>query len=419
MKIAVIGSGGREHAVAWKFAQTEGWENVFTLPGNGGTPNSHDIDVSDFATLQTFCEKKEIELIFVGPEAPLAAGIVDFFIANSKIKIFGPDKHATQLESSKSFAKDFMRKHGVATASSKKFTSPADAMDHIMQHGSQVVIKYDGLAAGKGVYVCENRREVELALADLNEKYGNEFPFLVEEKLIGDEISMIGFTNGEFIQLLPTAQDHKQLLENDKGPNTGGMGAISPVPYVSKAVTDEIRTQIINPTIKGLKEEGFNFKGTLFFGIMVTEKGPKLLEYNVRLGDPETEILLPSLKTSLTDLVLQCLEGNLEKMALQFEEGYFVDIVIVSEGYPKSYHKGKPIKGLDKMDDNTLVFHAGTRKEDNQILTNGGRVLNVVTHAKTLEKAIEKAYQECAKIDFENHFYRKDIGQRTYTVLAK
>jgi phosphoribosylamine--glycine ligase len=414
MKIAVIGSGGREHALAWKFAQSEGWGNVFTLPGNGGIPNSHPMDISDFEAIRSFCEAKEIELIFVGPEDPLSNGIVNYFRENTDILIFGPDKRAAQLEGSKIFAKEFMHKHGVATADFKIFRSTAGALEYAASKNGNLVIKYDGLAAGKGVFVCDNMQEVEDALAELETQYGTDFSFLMEDKIIGDEISIIGFTDGKNIRLLLPSQDHKQLLDGDKGPNTGGMGAMCPVPFCDEALMSKIWEKAVTPTLNGLQTEGFDYKGVVYFGLMIGENGPELLEYNARLGDPETEVILPSLKTDLKDLVLACLDGTLEQLQLEFNEGYFVDIVQVSGGYPKAYKKGFPINGLDTVEEDILVFHAGTKLENGQIVTNGGRVFNVVAHASTLDEAIEKAYKACERISFEGHFYREDIGKRVY-----
>lgn len=417
MKIAVIGSGGREHAVAWKFAQSEGWDNVFTLPGNGGIPNSHHIDISDFDAIRAFCEAKEITLIFVGPEDPLSKGIVDYFRQNTPIKIFGPDKNAARLEGSKIFAKEFMQKHGVATADFKIFQSTSGALEYAASKNGNLVIKYDGLAAGKGVFVCDDMEAVKEALSELENHYGTDFSFLMEDKIIGDEISIIGFTDGKNIRLLLPSQDHKQLLDDDKGPNTGGMGAVCPVPFCDQILMNAIWEKAVYPTLSGLQAEGFDYKGIIYFGLMIGENGPELLEYNARLGDPETEVILPSLKTSLTDLVNACLDGTLEQFQLEFHEGYFVDVVLVSGGYPKDYQKGFPIKGLDTVAEDIMIFHAGTKLQDGQIVSNGGRVLNVVAQAPTLEEAIEKAYTACANISFEGHFFRKDIGKRTYKML--
>lgn len=413
MNIAVLGSGGREHALSWKFAQKWGWDQVFTLPGNGGIPNSHKVDVNDFEAVREFCETHAVELIFVGPEAPLAAGIVNYFRKNTEIKIFGPDKTAAQLEGSKIFAKEFMKKYAVVTADFKSFQSLEGAREYAESKAGNLVIKYDGLAAGKGVFVCDDMEEVDKALAELQEKYGAEFPFLMEDKIVGKEISIIGFTDGQDIRLLLPSQDHKQLLEGDVGPNTGGMGAFCPVPFYNEELKKAIQKNAITPTLNGLKAEGFDYKGVIYFGLMIGENGPKVLEYNVRLGDPETEVILPSLKTDLSELVLACLDGTVSDLELEFNEGYFVDVVMVSGGYPKSYKKGFPIYGLDQVDENTTIFHAGTISENGEIKTNGGRVLNVVTQAPSLEEAIQNTYKEVAKISFEGHFYRKDIGRRS------
>ncbi|MBK9461350.1 MAG: phosphoribosylamine--glycine ligase [Sphingobacteriales bacterium] len=411
MKVAVIGSGGREHAIAWKLAQTESWDNIFTLPGNGGIPNSHAIDTTNFAHIETFCRQKGIELIVVGPEIPLSAGIVDYF-RTTDILILGPTKQAALLEGSKIWAKQFMQKHKVTTAASQTFTNSSNAYHFIQSLNNQCVIKYDGLAAGKGVFVCYNTADVTDAFNELEAQYGKQFPFLVEELLLGDEISIIGITDGNTIQLLQPSQDHKQLLDNDLGPNTGGMGAFCPVPFCNDALMQQIKTHIVSPTLNGLQAEGLDYKGFIYFGLMITPTGPKALEYNARLGDPETEVILPSLKSDLLPLVLACLNGTLSQHKLQFHEGFFVDVVLTSGGYPKQYSKGYPISGLDTVGDEVLVFHAGTDLQNSQIVTNGGRVLNIVGQGSTLNNAIAKAYEGVAKISFKDAYYRKDIGQR-------
>lgn len=411
MKVAIIGSGGREHAIAWKIAQTEGWDNVFTLPGNGGIPNSHIVDTNNFGEVEVFCRQNNIQLIVVGPEIPLSAGIVDYF-RQTDILILGPTKQAALLEGSKIWAKQFMQKYGVATAASQTFKSVDSAVSFIQSLQNKCVIKYDGLAAGKGVFVCNTANDVEEAFNDLTTQYGNEFPFLVEELLLGDEISIIGITNGKAIRLLQPSQDHKQLLDNDLGPNTGGMGAFCPVPFCNDALMQQIEADIVTPTLNGLQAEGLDYKGFIYFGLMITDKGPKALEYNARLGDPETEVILPSLKSDLLPLILACLNNTLADHTLAFHEGFFVDVVLTSGGYPKQYKQGYPISGLDKVSPNTLVFHAGTAKQANQIVTKGGRVLNIVGHGKNLSEAIEKAYQGVAKVSFTDVYYRKDIGQR-------
>ena len=409
MNIAVIGSGGREHAIAWKLNQSELAEKVYVIPGNGGTKNNIPIDVNDFDEIKKFCKLEKIELIIVGPEDPLVNGIVDYF-SDTSIKVFGPDKAAAQLEGSKIFAKKFMKKYGVSTGDFDEFTKIDSASKFIVEKDGNCVIKYDGLAAGKGVYVCSAIKEAEDALIELKEKYGEEVQFLIEEKLIGSELSILAFTDGENYQILLPSQDHKQLLDGDKGPNTGGMGAFCPVPFYTDELKRQIENEVIRPTINGLKEENFDYKGVIYLGLMITENGPKVLEYNVRLGDPETEVVLPAFKGDLLELVLSCFDGTLKDFQMEFNNRYFVDVVLTSGGYPKKYKKGIPIYGLEKPKE--LVFHAGTKKEGDKFLTNGGRVLNIVAQGETLEEAIDNAYDKVKLFYFDEMFYRKDIGKR-------
>lgn len=418
MKIAVIGSGGREHALSWKLAQTLGQERVYTLPGNDGIPNSHPMDILDFEAIQQFCQAEQINYIFVGPEVPLVAGIVDFFKGNS-IQVLGPSQAAAQLEGSKIFSKQFMQKHGVATAPFEAFETITAAEEKVKAMQGNLVIKYSGLAAGKGVYVCDNEKEAFEALEDLRKQYSEQCSFLIEEKIQGDELSLIGFTDGQNIQLLLPSQDHKQLLDGDKGPNTGGMGAFCPVPFWTEELAATIEEKIVAPTLRGIQADNMDYKGVLYFGIMLGEHGPELLEYNVRFGDPETEVLLPALKTDLATIVQACLKETLGELTLEFEEGYFVDVVQVSGGYPKNYQKGFPIQGLEQAQQEALVFQAGTKLVDGKLCTNGGRVLNIVAQGATLEEAIQKAYQACEQVTFEGHYYRKDIGQRPHKGLYK
>lgn len=415
MRIAIIGSGGREHALSWKLAKTLGEEAVYALPGNGGIPNSHPMDIGDFDAIKTFCEENDITYLFVGPEIPLAQGIVDYF-NETTIKALGPCKGAAKLEGSKIFSKNFMEKYGVATAAFHTFSEVSDAEEIVHDMDGDLVIKYDGLAAGKGVFVCDNIQEALDGLDELRDQYGEDCPFLIEEKIVGDEISVIGFTDGKNIKLLLPSQDHKQLNDGDAGPNTGGMGVMCPVPFWNDNLAQEIEAKIVQPTLNGIQSENMNYKGIIYFGIMIGENGPELLEYNVRFGDPETEVLLPSLKTDLAEVVKACLNGTLGSIELEFEKGFFVDVVQVSGGYPKAYEKGYEIHGLEDIND-AIIFHAGTKVEDGRLLTNGGRVLNVVAHGITLERAIQKAYEECEKINFKDNFYRKDIGQRVYKVV--
>lgn len=412
-KIAIIGSGGREHALAWKFAKELHQNNVYTLPGNAGIPNSHPIDINDFEAIEAFCQAHDIYFIFVGPEAPLANGIVNFFQeSKSGIKALGPGKVAAQLESSKIFSKKFMEKHAVATSPFQAFERISDAQPLIVKKEGNLVIKYDGLAGGKGVYVCNTVTEANEALEELRANYGEDCPFLIEDKIVGDEISIIGFVDSQGIQLLLPSQDHKQLNDGDKGPNTGGMGAFCPVPFWTEELKQLVQNTIVQPTFDGIQAENMYYKGVIYFGIMIGVDGPQLLEYNVRFGDPETEVLLPSLKTNLYSIVQACFSNSLALLPFEFNEGYFVDIVQVSGGYPKAYPRGYVIEGLDDVDEDTLVFHAGTALKNGKLVTNGGRVLNIVCQGNTLEEAIQKAYQDCAKITFKDQYYRKDIGQR-------
>ena len=411
MKIAVIGSGGREHAIAWKFAQSIPEEDIFVVPGNGGTQNNVAINPNDFGAIEQFCKEKQIELIFVGPEDPLTNGIVDYF-QNTDIKIFGPDKEAARLEGSKIHAKRFMKKYGVATSDFWLEEDGADIEQVIQQNNGNIVIKYDGLAAGKGVFVCSSVQEAMDALAEIKKRYGTDANYIVEQKISGQELSIIGFTDGNNIKLLLTSQDHKPAYDGDKGPNTGGMGAYCPVPLATESVLTEIKTKIVDPTLRGIQADGLNYKGVIYFGIMMTQAGPMLLEYNVRFGDPETEVILPSLKSDLLKLVLSCLNGTLSSFKMEFNNGYFVDVVLASGGYPGGYQKNKVIKGLDKISSDSYAFHAGTRMDNGIIITSGGRVINIVGTGPDLKSAINKAYAEVKKISFDHMFYRKDIGKK-------
>ncbi len=410
VNIAVIGSGGREHALCWKLSQSRHAKKVYALPGNGGIPNSVHISVNNFEGIEKFCSDNSISLIVVGPEVPLAEGIADYF-RDTHINVFGPEMAAAALEGSKAFAKDFMRRYNVATASYNEVVARATAVD-VINTMDGCVIKYDGLAAGKGVYVCNNRREALDALDDIKTIYGSDARLVIEELLAGDEISIIGITDGSSIQLLSPSQDHKQAYDGDTGPNTGGMGAFTPVSFADEKLMNEIQKDIIGPTMKGLRNEPFTFIGVVYFGIMVTANGPKLLEYNVRFGDPETEVILPALKSDLLEIILSCFNGTLSEQKLEFEQGFFVDLVLASGGYPGPYEKGKVITGMDTVSGDVMVFHAGTKKRDDDIVTAGGRVLNVVASAGSLDDAIQKVYREADKIHFDQKYNRTDIGKR-------
>ncbi len=412
MKIAVIGSGAREHAISWKLSQSPRVEKVFVLPGNGGTQNNVDIAVNDFEGIKQFCINEGVDLIFVGPEDPLARGIVDYF-KESSIRVFGPDRQAARLEGSKIWAKQFMKRHGVATAD---FWLPKDA-DEIRQIAQELdghlVVKYDGLAAGKGVFVCSSTQEVYTAIDEIERRYGPDAAFILERKISGRELSVIGFTDGKDIRLLLPSQDHKPAYDGDQGPNTGGMGAFCPVPWCDEALMNRIDRTIVQPTLQGIQKEGLDYHGVLYFGLMITDQGAQLLEYNVRFGDPETEVILPALQSDLLELTLSCLDGTLKEQRLEFESDYFVDVVLASGGYPAAYEKGKEIKGLQEVDEEILVFHAGTvRDAQDRLLTAGGRVLNVVARGADLHSAIERAYKAVGKISFDQMFFRRDIARK-------
>jgi phosphoribosylamine--glycine ligase len=417
MRVAVIGSGGREHAVAWALERYHPKDDVFVLPGNGGTRNSAPIDPGDGKAIERFCKERRVELVVVGPEAPLAAGLVDDLRA-AGVAAFGPTRQAAQLEGSKLFAKRFMKRHGIATADSWAFDGGGDARRVVDDLGGKLVLKYDGLAAGKGVWVCRSVDEATLALDELHARHGAAAPFLVEQLLDGDELSIIGFTDGESIRLLPPAQDHKALRDGDRGPNTGGMGAFSPVPQVGEALMRQIHDAVIAPTLAGLRAERFDYRGLLYFGLMLTDAGPRLLEYNVRLGDPEAEVLLPHLKTDLAKVAQACLSRRLADLTLEIDPGYAVGVVLAAPGYPARPETGQPIHGLDAASPAALVFHAGTRRDGGRLVTSGGRVLTVVARDLDLEAAIEKAYRAVDTIGFEGMQLRRDIGRRTWRLAS-
>ncbi|MBN1948824.1 MAG: phosphoribosylamine--glycine ligase [Candidatus Cloacimonetes bacterium] len=415
MKIAVLGSGGREHALAWKLAQSPHTDKLYVIPGNGGTENNLPLSLTDFPALKKELDQLRVDLVVVGPENPLTEGIVDFF-RDSGIRVFGPDQQAARLEGSKLYAKQFMRKYGVSTADFREFGPGHDSLTElkktISDFGEEVVIKYDGLAAGKGVFVCNNMPEVEENLADMFRNFGRDCRFLLEKKLKGSELSILGFTDGHDIRLLLPSQDHKQLLDGDAGPNTGGMGAFCPVPFCDEKMITEIRKKIIEPTMQGIRTEKFNYTGVLYFGLMITAEGPFLLEYNVRLGDPETEVVLPALQSDLVELIEACFHNELSGFPLEFVPGYFLDVVLTAGGYPGPYEKGLEIYGLNDLDEDIMVFHAGTKKANGHLVTNGGRILNIVARGNSLEDAIRKVYSNCERIVFKNAYYRRDIGKR-------
>ncbi|KPK98367.1 MAG: phosphoribosylamine--glycine ligase [Omnitrophica WOR_2 bacterium SM23_72] len=431
MRILVIGSGGREHALVWKVAQSRLADKIFCAPGNAGMAGSAecvDIKVEDIPALAEFARKEKIDLTVVGPEAPLAKGIVDEF-SRLGLRIFGPNKSAAQLEASKVFAKQLMAKYNVPTADFKIFDNAHEAKDYIEQIGAPCVIKADGLAAGKGVVVAKTVDEAKLTVTSIMEdkifgEAGNKV--IIEECLEGLEASMIVLTDSKEVVALATSQDHKRIFEGDLGPNTGGMGAYSPAPVVTKGIFDEILQTVIQRTIIGLTKEGIDYRGVLYAGIMLTKQGPKTLEFNVRFGDPETQAILPRLKSDLLEVMSATAEGKLSPYKnLEWDRRSCVCVVCASKGYPGEYEKGKEISGLDAVSgmEDIVVFHAGTKlvrssefgvrsPSIEKIVTNGGRVLGVTGLGQTIKEAIDKTYQAVEKIHFEGMHYRKDIGYR-------
>lgn len=419
MKVLVIGNGGREHAVAWKISQSKKLTKLYAAPGNAGIAEVAeivDIPAKDQERLLQFCKAEGIELVVVGPEAPLVDGIVDRF-QKEKIKIFGPSKYGAQLEGSKAFAKDMMKKLNVPTGDFEVFTDAEKAMDYVAKKGVPIVIKVDGLAGGKGVVVATSMPKAMEAihLAMVKKVFGKAGEKLViEECLVGEEASVIGITDGETIQLLTSSQDHKRIYDGDHGPNTGGMGAYAPAPIVTERMEKEILDKVFRPVIHEMKALSKPFVGFLYAGIMITDKGFRVLEFNVRLGDPETQAILPLLKNDLLEVMLAAVDKKLSTQKLEWKEEECVCVVIASEGYPETYEVGKKIAGLSsaKEDHHIQIFHAGTKKENGAILSAGGRVLNVVGEGRGMFEALSRTYEAVDKIFFEKMYYRKDIGYR-------
>ncbi len=415
----MVGSGGREHALSWKLSQSTKVDTVFTAPGNGGTKNNVSIDVDDLDGLADFAQKNNCFTV-VGPEAPLAAGIVDKF--NQKnLKIFGPGKDAAQLESSKIWAKNFMKRNDIPTARFEIFDDAQKAKDYVKSLDYNVVVKADGLAAGKGVIVCNDTDEAISAIQTiLTEKTfgdaGNRI--IIEERIDGIEASYIALSDGNVAIPMASSQDHKRIFDDDKGPNTGGMGAYSPTPIIDEKLAKKIQEKIIDKTIQSMKNEGITFKGFLYAGIMIKNDEPYVLEYNVRMGDPECQPITMRMDFDLYDYFVASANGELSSMPqISWKNQYSVCVVLASEGYPESYPKNEEIVGFDSIPDNAYVFHAGTKQDDGKILSNGGRVLGVTALGDTLESAIANAYTASEKISWPHKFCRKDIGKKGLAYL--
>ncbi|MHB8155030.1 MAG: phosphoribosylamine--glycine ligase [Candidatus Omnitrophota bacterium] len=420
MRILVIGSGGREHALVWKIAQSKLVDKIFCAPGNGGISQLAecvDIKADDIPGLLEFARREKIDLTVVGPEASLVAGMVDEF-SHYKLPVFGPQKKAAQLEQSKAFAKQLMMHYGVPTANFRVFVNIDEAKKYIGARGAPCVIKADGLAQGKGVVVAKTIEEANRAANAMlvNRVFGDAGKrIIVEDCLVGQEASILCFTDSKVIVPLVTSQDHKRIFDNDLGPNTGGMGAYSPAPVVTKELFDEIMQKVFNRILAGLNAERIEYRGILYAGIMLTKSGPQVLEFNVRFGDPETQAILPRLKTDLVEVMLAVVNQKLSRYpVLEWDERACVCVVCASKGYPGEYAKDKEIFGLDevaKLPD-VVVFHSGTKKMGNKIVTSGGRVLGVTGLGATIKEAINKTYQAVEKIKFEGMQYRRDIGKK-------
>ncbi|MBT8251769.1 MAG: phosphoribosylamine--glycine ligase [Nitrosopumilus sp.] len=414
VNVLVVGSGGREHALSWKLSQSDKVETVFTAPGNGGTKNNVPIDVNNLDELADFAQKNNCFTV-VGPEDPLAAGIVDKF-NQQNLKVFGPSKKAAQLESSKIWAKDFMKRNNIPTARFEIFDDAIKAQDYVKSLDYNVVVKADGLAAGKGVIVCNSAEEAVSAIQTILVKKsfgeaGNRI--IIEERIDGIEASYIALCDGKVAIPMASSQDHKRIFDNDKGPNTGGMGAYSPTPIIADEMAEKIQKKIIDKTIQSMKNESIEFKGFLYAGIMIKDGEPYVLEYNVRMGDPECQPIVIRMDFDLYDYFVASVEGKLSDMPLPtWKNQYAVCVVLASKGYPESYPKDENISGFDLIPNESYVFHAGTKKVDGKILSNGGRVLGVTALGDSLEDAIKNAYSASGKIFWNNKYCRTDIGKK-------
>ncbi len=419
MNILILGSGGREHTIAWKIKQSKKADKVFVAPGNAGTElccTNVNLSPENFEEVKTFVLNNKIKLVVVGPEAPLVAGIVDFFKQDNQLKnisIIGPDKKGAMLEGSKAFSKEFMIKYNIPTAKYKSFTKNniEDGYNFLESLKSPYVLKADGLAAGKGVLIIDDINEAKTSLNEmLSGMFGDaSSTVVIEEFLDGIEVSYFVISDGKNYVLLPEAKDYKRIGEGDTGLNTGGMGAVSPVPFANNEFTQKVKNQIINPTIKGLKEEGIDYKGFIFFGLIKVDGEPKVIEYNVRMGDPETEVVIPRIKSDLLDILTKVSSQELNTVEIEFNTETAVTVMLVSGGYPEAYEKNKEITGLDKIDNQT-IFHAGTKLDNNKILTSGGRVIAVSSFGNNIEEALKKSFEKAEIIKFDKKNYRKDIG---------
>jgi phosphoribosylamine--glycine ligase len=419
MRILLLGSGGREHALAWKIAQSSILEDLYIAPGNAGTlqhGKNVELSVNDFEAIRNFVKENAIDIIVVGPEDPLVNGITDFFDADNTVDVavIGPNKKAAQLEGSKDFAKEFMKRHNIPTAKYATFTKDTlkEGQEFLEKMKPPYVLKADGLAAGKGVLILDDLKEAKTELKHMlaDAKFGAASSrVVIEEFLSGVELSCFVITDGDAYKILPEAKDYKRIGEGDTGLNTGGMGALSPVPFANPTFMDKVKNQVIIPTVKGLKSDGIPYKGFIFFGLINVRNEPYVIEYNCRMGDPETEVVIPRLKSDILDLFEGVATNTLSERDVQFDERSAATVMMVSGGYPESYEKGKQIFGLNTVTD-SIVFHAGTKSDGPVVMTNGGRVLAATSFGKDVASALKKSYESVEKIEFDKAFYRRDIG---------
>lgn len=415
MKILVVGSGGREHAICWKLKQEKDVEKIYCAPGNAGIADSAecvDIKDSDIEKLAVFAEENGIDLTVVGPEVPLVMGIVDEF-AKRGLRVFGPNKECATFEGSKAFSKEFMIRNNIPTAKYKEYTDLDEAISEIDSFGYPVVIKADGLAAGKGVVIPENREDAIKTLKEMmsDKKFGSAGDkVVVEEFLTGIETSILAFVDNNTIVPMESAKDHKKVNNGEKGLNTGGMGTFSPSELWTEELAEEIRVNVLERTLQGFKNDGLDYRGILFVGIMITEDGVKVLEYNVRFGDPETQSVLFRLKTDLSEIMNAVIDNKLSEVEIEYTDEQAICVILTSGGYPEDYEKGKEITGLDSLDDDIVVFHSGTKMSDGKLVTNGGRVIGITSKANTVSEAADKVYENIKRINFEGMHYRTDIG---------
>jgi phosphoribosylamine--glycine ligase len=425
MKVLLVGNGGREHALAWKLAQSPHLTELYVAPGNAGTGVSGQwsairnvsIRADDSNKLVAFAKAEAMDIVIVGPEGPLALGLADELRA-AGVRVFGPSRLAAEIESSKAFAKAFMARHAIPTARFATFTDFYQALGHLLTVEYPVVIKASGLAAGKGVILpdCADDAEAALRSIMLDKEFGEAGDeVIIEERLNGEEVSLLAFTDGVTVKAMPPAQDHKRLLEGDTGPNTGGMGAYAPAPICPPTLAQELTQTILQPTVEGLRAEGRPFVGVLYAGLMLTPLGPRVLEFNCRFGDPETQVLMPLLDSDLLDIALACTEGCLAETEIQWKAGAAACVVLASEGYPGQYPSGRVIHGLDAPIEEAVVFQAGTNRKGHEVVTAGGRVLGVTGWGTTIEEALQRAYAVVDKVIFEGRQFRKDIGHKAGT----